>query len=298
MRLNSLRAKDRKVFERFLGLRRHSLSVYAFANIYIWKALFKIYWAEIEGCLCVFFKDDTGAFLNFPPLARKNNPAAVAQAFDILDGLNTNKDVSRIENIGEEDVSFYRRSGYCCRLKSHDYLCSRPELAGLKGNRFKSKRSSRNYFTKNYQYEYFKFSLKHRDSCLKLYDEWAVARALANSDNIYRGMLEDSRRCLGLLLNSYKDLDITGRLVEVEGRLKAFTFGFELSNNTFCILYEVADLSVKGLAQFIFSEFCRDLKSYKCINVMDDSGLENLRKVKLSYHPVKLVPAYIARRHG
>ena len=42
--------------------------------------------------------------------------------------------------------------------------------------------------------------------------------------------------------------------------------------------------------------FAQELKNYKFINVMDDSGLENLKKVKLSYHPVKLVPAYIVRR--
>jgi hypothetical protein len=30
---------------------------------------------------------------------------------------------------------------------------------------------------------------------------------------------------------------------------------------------------------------------------MDDSGLDNLEKVKLSYHPVKLIPAYIITRN-
>jgi len=42
--------------------------------------------------------------------------------------------------------------------------------------------------------------------------------------------------------------------------------------------------------------FCRDLEPCKYINLMDDSGLENLKKVKLSYHPLKIIPAYIARK--
>jgi hypothetical protein len=30
---------------------------------------------------------------------------------------------------------------------------------------------------------------------------------------------------------------------------------------------------------------------------MDDSGLENLKKVKLAYKPVQLIPAYIAKKN-
>jgi len=64
----------------------------------------------------------------------------------------------------------------------------------------------------------------------------------------------------------------------------AFTFGFKLNKDTFCILYEITDLSIKGLSQFIFRQFCSELKNHRYINIMDDSGLVNLKRVKLSYH--------------
>ena len=38
------------------------------------------------------------------------------------------------------------------------------------------------------------------------------------------------------------------------------------------------------------------LEDFKYINIMDDSGLEGLKKVKLSYRPAKLASAYIATR--
>jgi uncharacterized protein len=69
-----------------------------------------------------------------------------------------------------------------------------------------------------------------------------------------------------------------------------------LDKDTFCILYEITDLTIKGLSQFIFRQFCSELKDYRYINVMDDSGLENLKRVKLSYRPLKVIPAYIVKR--
>ncbi|MBL7210389.1 MAG: hypothetical protein ISS32_01220, partial [Candidatus Omnitrophica bacterium] len=120
-------------------------------------------------------------------------------------------------------------------------------------------------------------------------------RKAHNQDTLYTGMLKDSGSCLRQLLGSYKYLDFSGRVVKIQKQIKAFTFGFRLNQKIFCILYEVADLSVKGLAQFIFRQFARDCGSYKYVNIMDDSGLLNLKKTKLSYHPAK-VPAYIISR--
>jgi len=295
MRLNRLRLGDKKIFDRYLNLNEHELSVYAFPNIYIWRKAFAIHWLVIEKSLCVFFQDKIGAFLYLAPLGRKNNPETVAEIFRILDKLNKNPEFSHIENIEEKDLGFYRDLGFECGFKSYDYLCRRTDLAGLKGNKFKSKRASYNYFTRHYDFTFEKLSLKDRSGCFQLYDLWMRQRESVSSDPLYRGMLADSRISLAEALAAYSSLGFQGRTVKINREIKGFTFGFALNPQTFCILYEITDLSIKGLAQFIFRSFAEELKNYKYINIMDDSGLENLKKVKLSYHPARLVPAYIAR---
>ncbi|MFA5356324.1 MAG: phosphatidylglycerol lysyltransferase domain-containing protein [Candidatus Omnitrophota bacterium] len=296
MELRGLTAKDKGVFDKFLALSRHELSVYAFENIYIWKGLFDIGWSVIEDSLCVFFKDRFGYFLYLPPLSARQNPLAVKRSFEFMERRNKNEEVSRVENIEGKDTPFYERLNCACREKSRDYICLRRALAGLSGNKFKSKRASVNYFIKNNEFRYLPFTARHRLGCLSLYNEWSKARGEKNSDAIYRGMLQDSGVSLKKALDNYAGLGLTGRVVLINNKVTGFTFGYRLNRDTFCILYEITDLSVKGLAQFIFREFCQELKSCRYINIMDDSGLENLKEVKLSYHPVKLAPAYIATR--
>src|SRR3989338_1580055 len=298
MELNTLSIKDKSLFDNFLSLKAHQLSTYAFENIYIWRGLFDIKWSILEDSLCVFFQDKTGCFLYLAPLSVKKNPGAIKKSFRIMDRLNKNKDISRIENIEEKDISFYEGLGYTCQNKSYDYLCLRSDLTQLRGNKFKSKRSCFNYFTKHYKFQYPPLSLKYRDGCLELYDSWAKERKTKNDDRIYQGMMEDSRKSLKNALDNYSDLNFIGRIVRINKKIKAFTFGFKLNQDTFCILYEITDLSIKGLSQFIFSRFSSGLEGYKYINIMDDSGLENLKKVKFSYHPLKLIPAYIVKRRN
>jgi uncharacterized protein len=294
VKLNLLALKDKNLFCDFLNRKSHELSVYVFENVYIWKGLFDIKWAIIEDGLCIFFQDKIGVFLYLPPLGK--NPGAAGKAFRIMDKFNKNKEISRIENVEEKDLDFYKGLDYNCSIKANEYLCESSDLAGLRGNRFKSKRASLNYFTKHNQCEYLPFNLQYRNHCLKLYDYWMSERRQKSSEYLYRCLLSDSKSCLKILLKDYKRLDLTGRVVRINNEIKAFTFGYKLNQDTFCILYEVADLSFKGIAQFIFKKFCEELSGYKYINVMDDSGLENLKKVKLSYRPIREVPAYIVKR--
>ncbi|MDD2679445.1 MAG: phosphatidylglycerol lysyltransferase domain-containing protein [Candidatus Omnitrophica bacterium] len=296
MRLNKLLLRDRKIFDRYLNFRKHELSVYAFPNIYIWRKLFNIRWALIGQSLCVFFQDKIGAFLYLAPLGQEKSAGATGEVFHILDKLNKNPEFSHLENITEEDAGFYRDLGLACEFKSCDYLCRRTDLAELKGNKFKSKRASCNYFTGHYDFKFERLALKDKKDCLRLYDLWKRQRQSANCDPVYQGMLDDSRIALAGAFSGYAELGFQGGVVKINKKIKGFTFGFALSPGTFCILYEITDLSVKGLAQFIFRAFAEELKNYKYINIMDDSGLENLKKVKLSYHPERLVPAYIVRR--
>ena len=149
MILNKLSIKDRRIFDRYLSLNRHELSAYAFANIYIWRKLFKISWVIIEDSLCVFFKDNIGIFLYLAPLAKTKRQQVVFRVFEILDKLSKNPQLAHIGNIEEKDLGFYQGLGFECLKRSNEYLCKTEDLAGLRGNKFKSKRSSYNYFVKH-----------------------------------------------------------------------------------------------------------------------------------------------------
>jgi len=295
MKLKSISLKDKAIFDKYLKFFRHELAVYSFGDIFIWKDLFDISWALIDGNLCVFFKDSFGTFLYLPPLGKKFSPEAVLSSYDIAAGQNRNPEVTRIENIEEKDAPSYRKLGFKCSLKSHDYLCLRRDLVNLSGNKLKSQRWARNYFLNHYAFEFSALLPKDKQECLSLYDSWMSLRKAGNSEHVYQGLMEDSRKALQAALEDYKALDFKGGVVRINKEIRGFTFGYKLNRDTFCILYEVTDLSVKGLAQFIFSRNCAGLKGYKYINVMDDSGLENLKKVKLAYKPVRLIPAYIAK---
>jgi len=296
MQLKALSIDDRKTFRRFLSLSQHELSTYAFENIYIWKALFEIRWQVLQDCLCVFFKDKISCFLYLPPLGKEVNPGVIREAFSIMDGFNASREISRIENIEERELPFYRSLGYELRDKPGEYLCRRKDLAELKGLEYKSKRACCNYFAKHYDYECLDFELRYRQDCLRLYNLWMQQRRERIREPVYLGMLKDSLSCLKVLLGDYRALGLVGKLVKADGEVAAFSCGFKTNRETFCILYEISDLSIKGLAQFIFREFCRGLKKYSYVNIMDDSGLDNLKRVKLSYKPLKVVPAYIATR--
>lgn len=296
MRPKQLKLKDKGLFEKFLKQNRHGLSNYAFANIYIWKGLFQIFWAVINSNLCVFFKDKIATFMYLPPLGKKQTRVTLDECFNIMDGLNANKQFSRIENVEAQELDYYRGLGYECIEKSCDYVYKRKPLTELSGNLFKSKRADYNYFVKHYDFQFLPYSAKYKHPCIELLEKWIVNRQNNSYDAVYVNMLKDASSIHKLALDNHRKLGLIGMVVLAKDKLVAYTFGYRLNDDTFSVLFEIADLSIKGVAQFIFREFVQEAKSYKYINVMDDSGLENLRRVKMSYRPHQLIPAYIVQR--
>lgn len=294
MPLKKIDLKDKPLFDSFLEQEKSENSACSFANIFIWKNLFDIYKYEFGGSLLVFFEDRSGCFLYLPPLGPGDKTSAAMEAFRIMDERNgKTSTASRIENIPAGTSGSYTAMGLGCTEVSCDYLCLRDSIAGYKGDKFKHKRSAKNHFEKNYKFDYLSFSEKDAKECISLYDLWAVERSKKTTDRTYRSFLEDNRTALSALLDNYGRLGIEGRVVKIGGLIRAFTFGYKVSDEVFAVLYEIADLSFKGITQYIFSRFASEL-SYKYLNIMSDSGLANLRKVKLSFHPERMVPIYIA----
>ncbi len=296
MKLKELTLKDKIIVNDFLKIRNHELSVYSFENIFICKPFYDIEFCIQNDALNIFYKDKHGIFMILPPLTKELTPDLVQDIFSLMDKINSNKSMSRIENIEEDEVGVYQSLGYKVKPKFCDYLYKRQNLVELRGNGFKSKRADVNFFTKNYRFKINSINSKKREDYYLLFEQWATNRKTNKKEIVYAGMLEDSYKSFKFLMENLDSFSIKGIEIIINGDVKGFTLGYELNKTTFCILYEVVDLNISGLSQYIFKKFCEDLKSYEFINAMDDSGLENLKKVKLSYNPIKEIPNYIVQR--
>jgi len=294
--MKPLGLKDRNLFERYLKLNRPQLSSAAFVNVFIWSDFFDFKQEIIGGNLCVFAKNKIGCFLCLPPLGKSPSKMAVKKCFEIMDRKNIDENISRIENVEKKDLKFYERMGLKIVFKGNDYLYRRTDLVNLNGNKYKPKRSALNYFIKHNSFEYLPFEKKDIKACLALYRKWQSGREKKCNDAIYRQMLSDNYLAQKTAMDNFKKLELMGRIIRIKNKIQAYAFGFRLNPDTFCVLFEVANLGIKGIANFLFREFCKEQQGFSYINCMDDSGLESLKRVKLSYRPCKLIPAYIVTR--
>ena len=297
--LKPLRLKDRPFIDSILSSSETMLSSYAFVSHYIWRDIFHFYWGIINHYFCLFAQYDNYIYMPIPPVlsnlhfSKGGKQKIISTVFSMMEKINNNKTVSRIENIDDCQVSFFTSHNYDIKPGESEYLYLREELANLKGDPYKSKRAMCNYFVKHYQYSYETFQASSIVDCISLFDYWNIERGKKINDPFYHALLDDSSLAHKQAMRHYKSLQFTGRIIRINGKVEGYTFGFALGN-IFYILLEVANPDIRGLAQFIFREFCSEMNGYTYINTLGDSGLENLRRVKLSYKPYKVIPSYIA----
>ncbi len=276
------------MFEKYAAQGRGSLSSYSFISNYIWTGVLNYYWAIIDDNFCLFCQGAGSFFMPIPPLGKTLKKETIIACFKLMNGLNKNKESSRIEDIPDNKLKFFKAMGYKVKEKGCEYLCRQADLSNLSGDKYKAKRALYNYFIKNYKAEYREFAAEDKEGCIALFNSWASGRTEDCKDGYYKALIEDSYLAHKKAMERCAALGLAGRVVAVDNKIRAYTFGYPLDKEAFVILFEIADLDMKGLAQFIFRKFCGEMAGFKYINLMDDSGLENLRKVKLSYHPVKI----------
>ncbi len=294
MQLRPLTLDDKPIFEVYASQMQTYLSSYAFAPIFIWRNHFQFYWTLLEDHLCVFAKQGDDYFMPIMPMGSPFSFEVVWSAFQFMLKSNRNSHIARIENVPKEQLSIFNDMGFQSIPKETEYIYRTEDLAELRGNRYKQQRNAYNTFIKLFpSITCDPYQPTDRDACLNLYGTWQMSRAEKYDDEIYQAMLEDSQSAHRIGITHAERLGLVGRVVRINGEIQAYTFGYELNCETFCVLFEISDLSIKGLAQFIYREFCKELKaSYRWINAMDDSGLENLKRVKLAYHPTRLLSSY------
>lgn len=298
MQLQPLTLNDKPLFDEYARRTYPSLSTYAFVPLYVWKEHFQFYWTLIADHLCIFAKQGEDYFMPILPMpcdpGNHTYTNVIRTAYQYMLESNRNSHIARIENVPEKLLTFFEKNGFRATLKETEYLYETVTLAELRGNRYKQQRHAYNAFVTQYPLVKLRpYRTGDQSECLGLYDTWREARSEKHDDFIYNAMLEDSQSAHRIGISHSEALGLIGRVVHINGKISGYTFGYPLNTNTFCIMFEIADLGIKGLAQFIYREFCKELMdSYRWVNAMDDSGLENLKRVKRSYHPIQLIPSY------
>jgi len=269
------------------------LAACSFPFHFIWQDLLRYEWMELEGHLCLFAGNPDGSFLALPPIGPDPGGPAMTKAFEFLSKRNRTPALTRVENAPESLAARCREKGYRVAPKGPDYLYRRADLVALRGDRYKSQRVAYNQCVTHAKPLYRPVRPGDTEACLALFRRWRQGVKHDGASDLAAHLAADAEHAHRNGITHAADLGLIGRVVEVEGRIAAYTFGYPFNATTFCILFEIADRNVKGLGAYIFREFCRELESYELINTMDDSGLEGLRRAKLAYHPLRLIESYI-----
>ena len=308
------------------------LAAFAPAPHLVWCNLFTYSWAEVDGQFCLFADYADGVYMPLPPLpltlpsprrgegggeggtrheamgdrpesapwslATCPSPAALAACFAYMRERNRGTAVSRIENVPEKWGERLAALGYRLTKKDPDYLYRASDLVALAGDRYKSQRAACNRVIREHRCEWRPYRLADREACLTLVARWRNQQESRPIGEMARLLLHDAESAHREALSRAEALGLTGRVASVDGEVRAYTFGYARSRTVFCVLLEVADRTISGLAQWVFRECCREAveQRYEFINTMDDSGLPALAATKRAYHPLRLVPSFIASK--
>ncbi len=272
-----------------------ALAAYAFPYHYIWTTQLPYWWMDSGETFFLFAHSPDGWFMPLPPLGSRPLEDTVGEAFRLMREWNGPSPVTRIENVTTQQKVALERIGMRCRQKEGDYLYQAEALAVLAGDRYKSQRALCNRVEREQTIVVEPYHNRHRDGCLALQDRWAEQKRAGSIGETAFLLLQDAKRAHALALAEHERIGLSGRVAIARNRIVAYTFGYWMTPRTWCVLLEVADRSIPGLAQWLFRETCRVAIAYGgvFINAMDDAGLAGLRTAKLAYHPASMIDNYV-----
>jgi hypothetical protein len=316
--LKPVELADRAVLESYFSSLSEPLSDYTFSQLFNWRNSLRILWKQIDGHLCVFANGSGDLTLLMPPIGDTASDKAMRNAFELMDDYNVVHKVperSRVEYASEELLARFDRGTLQIEAMGADYLYDVQRMIDLAGSDLSSKRQAKNRFIRNYEHRVETYSaIRHREDCLRLLESWKDHQDAQHDCEPTVNAIKRAKESIAtkLCLETVDSVGMSGMVVYVrdgagvpqppahdrEFVLKGFTFGEPLGASQSSITVEKTDLTIKGLAQFIFSEFCRVHWPHRpLVNVGDDWGLETLAWTKQSYRPVKMLQKYVLRRN-
>ncbi len=304
-RLYPFTIEAKSLFDRYAGLIGAPLSDYTFANNIIWLSQKSGFYRIIEDCFCLFSLNGHCLTMLLPPLGRSTRqPAALEACFRIMDAYNPSPYLGAVEYVYRDfAVLIDDADGRWFMERSlPDYIYRTDDLIQLRGNAYKTKRGEINQFRRAHpDHRLEPLGPTHWDGIRALLNTWLHNRLKYLSGETIADFfctVEQERQAIERALSHYDTLGLHGLCLFIDNRLEGFTFGERITPDVASVLVEKTNFAIPGSAQFLFREFTKLFTDCTFINVGDDLGLENLRRVKMSYRPALFGEKLTLRRNA
>lgn len=258
-----------------------------FVNVFLWARYYQVEFAMVADTV-VFKLEQYGLAFSYPVGAIESVKIAIEKLKEYSEAkgqpfqlYNVTEDMfSQIEEwYPEEYIIEYNRD-------MADYVYECEKLTTLAGKKLHGKRNHINKFKATYEnWVYETLTEANLEECFQMALKW---REVNECDGD-----EDKINEMAVTMNSlrlFKELELQGGILRVNGEIVAFTLGEKLCGDTFVVHIEKAFADIQGAYPMINQQFvAHECQAYRYINREEDTGSEGLRKAKLSYRPAFLV---------
>lgn len=281
-----LELSDRALIERYYDREPVRNCEFTFANNYLWKPFYPIYFAVVADSL-VFESGEAGMSVSFP-----QGVTDLKKTVDLLTAWF--EQVGRPFKMHLVSPSQFEQleAAYPGRFQIEydrdfaDYVYEREKLKNLSGKSMHGKKNHCNKFKKqNPDWSYESITSENVDECLQMAREWWIKNDFGEG-----GEKEEEIAVTKRALENMENLGLVGGLLRAGKRVVAFAIGEPCGKDMFVVHFEKAFSDVEGAYSMINQQFVEHvMEGYTYVNREDDAGSEGLRKAKLSYRPVFLM---------
>lgn len=292
LQFQPIRLEDRPIFDQAYRSCRHEGSESSFTNLFIWRKPLDILWAQAGNAVCVVVMNDGPVYALHPcaPAREQSVQAARLLAGWFGQGgyplLIRGLEKGLAEMLAEEFPDWIIERD----RPEDDYVYRVKDLIELKGRKYEAKRHHIRTFLKNHpQYLYEVMNPHNAIECISVAREWLERQQC--DDRILQAELSANEQAL----TQFAELGLSGGIIRIDEKVKSFTVGEALSEDTAVIHIEKADPSIPGLYQMINREYLAHAwANIQYVNREEDMGIPGLRAAKESYRPVRMVEKYRA----
>ena len=293
LQFREIQLDDKETFQSYFQQRRYDNAHFNFTNLFMWRNVCRIRWAEAGEALFLRAEWEGEAFV-LPPICRDEAmPAALEELVAFCEETEHPLIIRGIEATLMPVVEAAKPGFFnlTADRDNFDYVYEQTALATLAGRRYHGKKNHLNQFLKNNSgYEYAPLTPELVDACEAFTDRWCAQKGCEKGDSI-----DCERQAIHDGLQNMERLGFVGGVILLNGQVEAYSFGEKINEDTAVIHVEKANGEIRGLYAAINWEFCRQAwEGVTFINREEDMGEEGLRKAKESYHPVVLLEKYVA----